>query len=100
MSIKKTVLSTLFVSAIAFAGSTQAQESPVEQMINQMLNQAMNQVAAEINQEVEESIIIAASNFDFAKVQDPSLPATKVTITDIAKVAPKKDVNLELKSDD
>ncbi|MBF7074977.1 hypothetical protein ISG33_16370 [Glaciecola sp. MH2013] len=100
MTIKKTVLSTLFVSAMAFAGSTQAQESHVEQMINQMLNVAMTQVAAEINEEVEASILVATSNFDFAKVQDPTLPATTVTITDIATVTPKVDVNLTEQSDD
>jgi hypothetical protein len=93
MSTKKTVLSTLFVAAIAFAGSTQAQESPVEQIIDQMLKQAMHQVAVELNEEVQTSIIKTAANFDFAKVTDPSLPATTVTITDIAKVAPTKQTD-------
>ena len=100
MSIKLTVLSTLFASSIAFTGAAQAQQSPVEIILNNALETAMQSVTAEINEEVQKSILVASSNFQFAKIQDPTLPATTVTITDIAKVDKDSDVNLVEKSDD
>jgi hypothetical protein len=100
MSIKLTVLSTLFASSIAFTGAAQAQQSPVEIILNNALETAMQSVTAEINEEVQKSILVASSNFQFAKIKDPTLPATTVTITDIAKVKTDSDVNLVEKSDD
>ena len=100
MSIKLTVLSTLVASSIAFTGAAQAQQSPVEIILNNALETAMQSVTAEINEEVQKSILVASSNFQFAKIKDPTLPATTVTITDIAKVKTDSDVNLVEKSDD
>lgn len=84
MSIKKTALTTLFATAIAFTGSVQAQESHVERVLTSMVNQAMQTATTEINEEVQKSILTTAYNFSFATTVEPTAPVTKVTITDLA----------------
>lgn len=84
MSIKRTALTTLFATAIACTVPVQAQESHVERVLSTMVSQAMQNVTAEINEEVQKSILTSAYNFTFANPIDPTAPATKVTITDIA----------------
>lgn len=101
MTTKRTILATLFVSAVALTSSVQAQESHVEKLLTSMVNQAMETASVEIAEEVQKSIFTSAYNFSFAKAVDPSAPATKVTITDIASVkSDKTQLNLIEKSDD
>ncbi|MFT5276791.1 MAG: GH24 family phage-related lysozyme (muramidase) [Arenicella sp.] len=105
MSTQKTVLATLFVTAMALTCTAQAQESHVERVINSMVNTAMQSAQAEINEEVQKSILASAYNLGFAKALDPTAPATTVTITDIASVqtnttSQDQEVNLTEKSDD
>ena len=106
MSTQKTVLATLFVTAMALTctAQVQAQESHVEKVINSMVNKAMQSAQAEINAEVQKSILTSAYNLGFAKALDPTVPATHVTITDIASVqagatSQVQAVNLTEKSD-
>jgi hypothetical protein len=105
MSIKNTVLTTLFVSAMALTCTAQAQETHVEKVLSSMVNKAMNSAKAEINEEVQKSILTSAYNYSFAKAVDPALPRTTVTISDIASVqsnttSTNEDLNLTEKSDD
>ncbi|AEP28958.1 hypothetical protein [Brumicola nitratireducens] len=101
MSIKRTALTTLFATAIVCAAPVQAQESHVERVLSTMVSQAMQNVTAEINEEVQKSILTSAYNFSFAKPVDPTVPATKVTITDIASAkTTAKDSDVTEKSED
>jgi hypothetical protein len=101
MSIKRTALTTLFATAIVCAAPVQAQESHVERVLSTMVSQAMQNVTAEINEEVQKSILTSAYNFSFAKPVDPTAPATKVTITDIASAkTTAKDSDVTEKSED
>lgn len=101
MSIKRTALTTLFATAIVCAAPVQAQESHVERVLSTMVSQAMQNVTAEINEEVQKSILTSAYNFTFAKPVDPTAPATKVTITDIASVKTNAtDADVTDKSED
>lgn len=101
MSIKRTALTTLFATAIVCAAPVQAQESHVERVLSTMVSQAMQNVTAEINEEVQKSILTSAYNFSFAKPVDPTAPATKVTITDIASAkTTAKESDVTEKSED
>jgi hypothetical protein len=101
MSIKRTALTTLFATAIVCAAPVQAQESHVERVLSTMVSQAMQNVTAEINEEVQKSILTSAYNFSFAKPVDPTAPATKVIITDIASAkTTAKDSDVTEKSED
>jgi|GEM_PF-3445094 len=101
MSIKKTALTTLFATAIVFTCPVQAQESHVERVLSTMVSQAMQNVTTEINEEVQKSILTSAYNFTFAKPVDPTAPATKVTITDIATAKTNaKESDVTEKSED
>ena len=101
MSIKRTALTTLFATAIVCAAPVQAQESHVERVLSTMVSQAMQNVTAEINEEVQKSILTSVYNFSFAKPVDPTAPATKVTITDIASVTTNEsDSDVTDKSED
>lgn len=88
MSIKNTVLSTLFVSAIAFSGATQAQESAVERLVGNILDVAAANITAGLNEELKISIASVSGNFDFINVEVENakniLPTTTVNITDVA----------------
>ncbi|MFT6085139.1 MAG: hypothetical protein ACJAWT_000274 [Glaciecola sp.] len=84
MSINKTVLTTLFATAMALTGSVQAHESHVDRVLSTMVNQAMEIAKTEINNEVQKSIFESAYDFTFTMPIDPSAPSTKVTIIDIA----------------
>jgi hypothetical protein len=99
MSIKKTVLTTLFATAIAFNGSVQAHESHVDRVLSTLVIQAMKIAKTEINNEVQESIFTSAYDFTFALPIDASAPSTKVTIIDIANANPTESVVTE-KSED
>jgi hypothetical protein len=92
MSINKTVLTTLFATAMALTGSVQAHESHVDRVLSTMVSQAMETAKTEINNEVQKSIFTSAYNFTFAMQVDPSAPSTKVTIIDIANAKPTKSI--------
>jgi hypothetical protein len=105
MSTKNTVLTTLFVSAMALTCTAQAQETHVEKVLSSMVNKAMLSAKAEINEEVQKSILTSAYNYSFAKAVDPTLPKTTVTISDIAIAQSNtssidEELNLTGKSDD
>lgn len=99
MSIKTAAITALFATTLTCTASAQAQESQVERVLSTMVSQAMQNVATEINQEVQKSILTSAYNFTFAKPVDPTAPATKVTITDIARTNAKNSQATE-NSDD
>ncbi|MFT4731371.1 MAG: hypothetical protein ACI89W_000381 [Gammaproteobacteria bacterium] len=99
MSIKKTVLTTLFATAIAFNGSVQAHESHVDRVLSTMVNQAMEIAKTEINNEVQKSIFTSAYDFTFALPIDSSAPSTKVTIIDIANAKSTESVGTENSED-
>jgi hypothetical protein len=99
MSINKTVLTTLFATAMALTGSVQAHESHVDRMLSTMVSQAMETAKTEINNEVQKSIFTSAYNFTFATSGGPSAPSAKVTIIDIANAKSTKYVVTENSED-
>jgi len=91
MKLHQKLAALFLVSACSVSTVVNAQESNLEQLVTSYVKSAVNSVSQDIDIQLEKSLLSASHLVSF---NSESVPATKVSITDLkadAKEALKKD---------
>jgi hypothetical protein len=96
MNIKSAITMTTLIATFAVSAPVIAQENSVHQLLTGMIKQAVNSASDEIDLQIDKSLITAGNMLSIHS----EAPKGNVTITDIANVNAKKDVNQTLSPDD
>ncbi|GBL06003.1 hypothetical protein [Glaciecola sp. KUL10] len=98
-STKKALFTSIFVSTFALSGAASANENGVANVLSSMMQNAITQTAQEIDIQLQKSIIELGHSIEIAPA-DLNLPATTVTITDLARIEKTEDLNFSEEAND
>lgn len=96
---KKAILTSIFVSTLAFSGAVSAKDNGVALVLSNMMKNVLTQTAQEMDLQLQKSIIELGHNIELGN-SDFDLPATSVSITDLASLETEEKLNLSEEAND
>jgi hypothetical protein len=98
-SSKKALFTSIFVSTMALSSTVSADESGVASVLSSMMQNVIAQTTQEMDIQLQKSIIELGHSIEIVPTE-LDMPATSVTITDLASVEKSEDLNFSEEAND